>query len=103
MLERGYNQATWIGRSLAAEMGVELHPKALTRIRTTETQTALSREDRWTNVSGAFRAETNLKGAEVLVIDDVVTTGATIHAVAEALFAAGAASVQAASVCLSSG
>ncbi len=102
MLERGYNQAAWIGRSLAVEMSLEFLPGALRRTRTTATQTRLSREERWTNVSGAFRAETNLNGAHVLVVDDVITTGATVHAVADALLDAGAESVQAAAICLSS-
>lgn len=103
LLERGYNQSAWIGQSLADQFKVEFRHQGLERSRPTETQTLLSRPERWANLQGAFCASEDLRLAHVLVVDDVITTGATIHAAADALFRAGVATVEAAAVCLSSG
>ena len=94
--ERGFNQA-W-------ELARQLHPdKAqsglLLRVRTAETQHALGRSARLHNLQGAFAADplksTQLRGKRVLLIDDVMTTGATLHAAAGALRNAGVCSVSA--------
>jgi predicted amidophosphoribosyltransferase len=64
------------------------------RVRQTETQTRLTPEDRLRNVSGAFRASDDararLRGAHVVLVDDVITTGATLNACAAALISGGA-------------
>jgi predicted amidophosphoribosyltransferase len=66
----------------------------LQRVRETRTQTALTPEARHANVSGAFRAGA-VKGLELVLVDDVFTTGATLAAAAAALVGAGAARVEA--------
>lgn len=95
--ERGFNQSALLARSLASDLGVPAL-EALTRTRATRSQTGLSRTERLRNVAGAFRGTGTLAGARVLVLDDVVTTGATIAAACAAALEAGAASVEALAV-----
>lgn len=91
MDERGYNQAALIAHPLAARLGLPYHPFALTRIRNTRSQVGLSANQRQVNVAGAFKAEPAIvKDLKVLLIDDVMTTGATLIACAQALKKAGA-------------
>lgn len=92
--DRGYNQSALLARPLALHQRKPFVPKALERIRETHAQVGLSARERHVNLSGAFRARNSLvAGKSVLVIDDVTTTGATLHACALALNEAGAASV----------
>ena len=92
--ERGYNQAALIARRVAERIGVPEVPDAVTRTRDTLSQVELSATERRENVKGAFRAEPDhVKGRQVLIIDDVLTTGSTMSACAEALRLAGAAQV----------
>ena len=92
--ERGYDQAVLIARRLADLLEVPTDPGCLTRVRATRSQTALARSERVENVRAAFAAERGLcHGRRFLLIDDVVTTGATFAAAADALFRAGASSV----------
>jgi len=90
-LERGYNQAERLATGAAEALGVTASP-ILSRTRSTRSQTRLSRSERRRNVDGAFsvESETRLEGRRVLLIDDVVTTGATSLAAAAPLSAAGA-------------
>jgi ComF family protein len=90
--ERGFNQSALVAREIARGLGVPLGP-ALVRTRATRSQTVLSREERAKNVAGAFRAESACAGRRVLLVDDVVTTGATFRAAAGALLTSGALSV----------
>lgn len=91
--ERGYNQAEELARVLAATSGLALDV-ALTRTRATRPQVGLDRAARRRNVDGAFTwAGAPLAGAAVILIDDVLTTGATAAACAEALKGAGAGRV----------
>ncbi|RMG87677.1 MAG: ComF family protein [Chloroflexi bacterium] len=92
--ERGYNQSQIIGLKLAEALNMPLIPTALERQRQTTSQVGLSREERAKNVDGAFRAASNIvTGKRILLIDDVLTTGATLLACTAALFDAGATAV----------
>jgi ComF family protein len=90
--ERGYNQSLEIGRALA-EAAAELDPQLIERERDTPPQADLPWAERARNVRGAFRCSRALGGARVAVVDDVMTTGATLDEVAGALKRAGAALV----------
>jgi ComF family protein len=99
--ERGYNQSLLIARGVSEVTGIPVKADLVHRRRWTETQTALSKEERKKNVDDAFTCENReLNGACVIVIDDVITTGATIEAVAAALKSSGAEVVVAASAAL---
>ena len=92
---RRYNQAAELARVLSNRVGRPYEPSLLQRARATESQGAMvSAEARRRNVAGAFRVpkpyEAHLSGRSVLLIDDVVTTGATVDACARALKRAGA-------------
>jgi ComF family protein len=94
MKERGYNQTGLVALPLAAIQHWHYSSRALTRGRETRTQVGLTPTERKENVRGAFRAETKLvHGRNVLLMDDVATTGATLAAGAAALMDAGARSV----------
>lgn len=91
---RGYNQVDLIARRFAEGMKVRFEPSALARIRETASQVGLDSQARFTNVSGVFQAEAALvRGLDILVIDDLLTTGATMLACGLALLDAGAAGV----------
>ncbi len=79
---RGYNQSEQFGMGLSTSMGVPVEARELTRSRETSTQTRKSRFQRWENVSEKFtvRDPQKLANAHVLLVDDVITTGATIEA-----------------------
>ncbi len=84
--ERGYNQATLLARQLGESCGLPVLEKALLRVRETAPQINLNAQERKENVQGAFRCGNyDLKGKQVLLIDDVCTTGATLEACSLAL------------------
>lgn len=84
---RGYNQAAVFGEGLAASMSVPLLTDALRRTHFTQTQTRKSQAERLQNVAGAFALTRphRLEGRHLLLVDDVLTTGATIESCAHAL------------------
>ena len=93
LAQRGYNQALELARPLARRFGLSLDVDALQRTRATAAQTQLDGPARKRNVRGAFIARGNLAGARVLLLDDVITTGATMREAAATLQRAGAAAV----------
>jgi ComF family protein len=91
--ERGYNQSEVLARHLSRTWTIPVRTDLLERSRSTVTQTQLTPGERRRNVSGAFRATVNrdtLGGRHVVLVDDVVTTAATLNACAAALYAGGA-------------
>ncbi len=84
---RGYNQSEWIVRGIAAVTGISVNTESIIRRKNTETQTRKSAFERWENVDGIFELHSSepLQGKHVLVVDDVLTTGATTVACASAL------------------
>lgn len=93
--ERGYNQARVLGVLLARRLGKPFIPGCLQRIRMTPTQTHLTAPQRAANVRGAFKAKNPVwvSGLRIVLVDDVMTTGATVNECARALKEAGAARV----------
>jgi ComF family protein len=94
-LQRGYNQSAAVASSIAANLALKHQPHCLVRCRPTPSQVGQSATARRQNVLGAFRVNrlsrvTNLR---ILLIDDVMTTGATVNEATRTLLAAGAAQV----------
>lgn len=95
-LTRGFNQSALIARQVARHLDLPCR-NLLRRSRKTRQQARLTLKERQVNVAGAFRAK-GVRGAEVLLVDDVITSGATTVECRLALFAAGASRVQLAAV-----
>jgi ComF family protein len=85
--KRGYNQAQVLCESIAKRMKIPVLSNAMQRISATETQTHKSRIDRWRNMEGKFQLvnRASLRNKHVLLVDDIITTGATIDACASEL------------------
>ena len=86
---RGYNQAAIICNGMSAVMNVPVINGNVQRYRHTDTQTKKHRTERWENVSGSFivKEEQKLEGKNLLLVDDVVTTGATLEACGNVIIA----------------
>lgn len=93
---RGFNQALLIGKVLSSETGIPLLRGFLYKCRETRPQVGLSAKERLINLKGAFSARGRLRGESVLLIDDVMTTGATASECSKSLLNAGAGEVFAA-------
>ena len=91
---RGFNQAAVLADAVARRWGIPVWRDCLSRTRATPSQTRLTPGERLANVHGAFLANAEcaeqLRGTHLVLVDDVLTTGATLNACAHALFAAGA-------------
>jgi len=92
--QRGYNQSALIARALATRWRVPMWDDAVFRSRETATQTRLTPEQRLDNVAGSFcvgsERRGDLRGSHVILVDDVVTTAATLNTCAKVLYEAGA-------------
>ena len=99
LLTRTYNQAAWLAYGLSLETGVTCVPQFLKRVRHTLPQARMTRAERQRNMKRAFvvpsRYKSDVEGKRILLVDDVMTTGSTIEACADALKIAGAAEVHA--------
>lgn len=85
--KRGYNQSWWIASGIATQMQKPMSADNLKRVTATETQTRKTRFERWQNVEGIFELNDPeaFSGKHILLVDDVVTTGSTIEACAQAI------------------
>jgi ComF family protein len=92
--ERSYNQALLLARILARRTGKKVLPRLLRRIRATPPQQGLTAEARRRNLQGAFALQGELAGERVLLVDDVLTTGATVRECSRVLLDGGAADVR---------
>ena len=91
--QRGYNQAAWLAQALANRTARPYNPLLLQRKRKTPSQNGLSARGRKRNVAGAFQVMGHVRGQSFVLVDDVMTTGATLEACTSALLRAGAARV----------
>jgi len=93
--ERGYNQALLLAESLSQVTGIPCLTDILSREKNAPQQSTLGEKERWTNVKGAFKinSRSSVKDKEYIVVDDLLTTGATASEVAKTLKKAGAARV----------
>ncbi len=93
--ERGFNQGALLADAVAGRLSVESFNRVVERIRDTASQTALKSRERAVNVKGAFRVRHPdwLLSKHVLLVDDVMTTGATVAEISKVMMRAGAASV----------
>ena len=89
---RGYNQSELLAKAVAKELGLPAWD-LLEQVRETDTQHNLTRAQRADNVRGAYRAKSAALGKRLLLVDDIVTTGATLRACAQGLYGAGAQKV----------
>jgi len=92
--QRGYNQSALIAGALGRRWRIPVWEHAVVRIRDTQSQTRLTPEERLNNVAGSFctegEARGKVRGAHVILVDDVVTTAATLNTCAKVLYDAGA-------------
>lgn len=93
LFRRRFNQAALLAQELGRLSGVRVIPEGLKRIKRTPSQGHLGVAERQRNLAGAFRAPRRLDGRRVLLVDDVLTSGATAEACARALIKAGAGAV----------
>ncbi|MFP4391810.1 MAG: ComF family protein [Desulfohalobiaceae bacterium] len=92
--QRGFNHSLELARGLC-NLGLEIGPGALQRLKPTSPQTGLGKSKRWQNLQGAFKAhKQEVRGRQVLLVDDVYTTGATVGLCSRELLRAGARQVQ---------
>jgi ComF family protein len=93
--ERGFSHTLLLSRSLSKERDIPVVTGLLYKKKETPPQVGLSRAERLTNLRGAFSTKRKLKGERVLIVDDVITTGATIRECAKAMRKAGAGDIHA--------
>lgn len=91
--QRSYNQALLLARVVAKIRELPLDNDLLVKVRETESQQGLSAKERVKNLQGSFKLEKNVAGQNILLIDDVMTTGATVAACSRTLIEGGAANI----------
>jgi ComF family protein len=97
LMARRFNQANALAQAVSAASGVPVDPFALARVKATPSQVGLSRSQRAINLQGAFRVPEELaarvEGRAIILVDDVMTSGATVNAASRALLRGGAKQV----------
>lgn len=95
MLSRGYNQSTLLAKKISLVFHGKIHEDIIIRVKDTSPQTHLNMENRLKNIQGAFTIidKTAVQGKKILLIDDVMTTGATLNECAKELAKAGASEI----------
>ncbi|SHI27164.1 ComF family protein [Pollutimonas bauzanensis] len=93
IMERGFNPAAEVARCLSRQLGLAYRPELLLRAREGRRQTRLKRRERASGVRSLYACPRPVPGAAIAVVDDVLTTGSTLHSIAQEFRAAGAASV----------
>jgi ComF family protein len=91
--ERGFNQSLELARALARRLHIPIAASVCRRVRHTPPQATLPLEQRRANIRGAFECDIDLNGTRLVVVDDVLTSGATLNELARVLLRAGAAEV----------
>jgi competence protein ComFC len=92
--ERGYNQVELIASSMARDLNIPVQAQSLVRVHETRSQVGLDPEERFENVHEAFSADSkSVQNQNILLLDDLLTSGATLLGCTQALFAAGASRV----------
>ena len=89
---RGYNQSELLARVIGKELGLPV-VNLLARVKNNSSQTGLNEDERRKNVAGIFRFKTGINGKKILLVDDVLTTGATMEEGAKVLKEAGAGEI----------
>ncbi len=85
LAERGYNQSEILAKGLSQQMNILYKPQVVSRVRNTETQTNKTRMERFENMKGAFEWQKIVRNQHILLVDDVITTGATIESLVHCL------------------
>ena len=100
--ERGYNQSFYIAKGIGKVLSITFSDRIVKRIKYTESQTTMNLNKREENISGAFKIKNNngIKNKNILIVDDVITTGATISECGKMLLEVGAKKIYAASIAI---
>lgn len=98
---RGFNQSAQIAKGLASTLGIGFDENSILRKTKTSTQTKKTRTERWKNVDKTFKVvNSKLEGKHVLLVDDVITTGATLESCGQTILASGASKISIACLAL---
>jgi len=95
LMRRGYNQALEVARIIKQSLDIRVDASLAKRIRATPDQIGQTRSQRQKNLRGAFAVDSGVKGKHIALLDDVMTTGATLSELARAARHAGAARIEA--------
>lgn len=100
--KRGYNQSFFLAKGISEVSKVPVNHKDLQRVKHSESQTGKSREKRWKSVEDAFEVKEpqQIQSKHILLVDDVITTGATIEACGKTLFGAGVEKISVAALAI---